>query len=402
MEAYDVIIIGAGPAGGECARTLSRKGFSTLIVDRMHNFSVNCYSSAGAPIEVLSDYQLPQEVVGSTFNKFMVHSSHNRLVFRADTPRGIVMDFAKLRAFLARETEAQGGKVMLGTVYKSHELVDDLICVTLKTSNQPALQVRGKILVDATGNDRKVLAKSPPANAFQSTGIEYLVEVPTKMYQQWANALSFFMGHKWMPQGYSWIFPMEPNRLKVGVGRYFQDEYVVPHENSYKHYLTTMMKECLGSDSLPVIDRHGRAIHYSYHHRDMHYNKQVIAIGDSVSTINPLALEGIRHAMESARIAAKHISLKLVDPGHSFRHYQKDLKRYYGYKWLISEKLVNYIYRSPKDETVEEMLEAYSNFNFDEIFNMGFHYNYRSILKFSRNLLWIKARKLLESLRKCV
>lgn len=390
MDGYDVIIIGAGPAGGECARTLSKMGCKILLADRMQHFSVNSYSSAGAPIEILHDYQLPRDIVGSTFNKFMVHSSHNRLVFESDTPRGVVMDFAKLRAFLSSETTAHGGTVMLSTVYKSHAITSDGVCVTLKTPADDSLKVTAKVLVDATGNERQVLAKCKPPNVFESTGIEYLVEVPDHMYERWANALSFFMGHKWMPQGYSWIFPMEPNRLKVGIGRYFQNEHIVPHEHSFKHYLSTMMKECLGSDTLPILDRHGRAIDYSFHHKDMHYEGPIVAIGDTVSTINPLAFEGIRHAMESARIAARHIKTKLHDPGHTFGHYQRDLKRYYGFKWLISEKLVNYIYRSPKDETVEDMLQAYSNFTFDEIFDMGFHYNYRCIMKFAWNLFKIK------------
>lgn len=192
---------------------------------------------------------------------------------------------------------------------------------------------------------------------------------------------------------------MEPNLLKVGVGRYFQNETIVPHQKPFQHYLSTMMRECLGSDNLPIIDRHGKTIHYSFHHRDIHFHGTVIAIGDSVSTINPLAFEGIRHAMASARIAAKHITQKLADPRYSFEKYEKELKKYYGYKWLVSEWLMTYIYRNPDDETIEQMLEAYKGFTFDEIFNLGFHYDYRCALKFSWNFFKIKTKKRFETLR---
>ena len=194
MEEYDVIIIGAGPAGGECARVLTRKGLKVLLTDRAHNFSVNSYSSAGAPFEILSTYQLPEDVVGSSWNKFMIHSSKNRLVFESKTPRGVVMNFTKLRSFLSDETKNQGGTVKLGTAYREHSIAHHKVIVSFKEKNNQCFQATAKVLVDATGNDRQVLAKTQPPNSFQSTGIEYLVEVPDSVYEKWSHALSFSWG----------------------------------------------------------------------------------------------------------------------------------------------------------------------------------------------------------------
>ena len=38
---YDVIVIGAGPAGGQCARELAEKGKKVLLVDKAKNFAIN-------------------------------------------------------------------------------------------------------------------------------------------------------------------------------------------------------------------------------------------------------------------------------------------------------------------------------------------------------------------------
>lgn len=393
MKEYDVIIVGSGPAGGECARQLAKRGCSVYLADRMRDFSVNSYSSAGAPEEILAQYQLPEKVISARWNRFNVHSSRQQLVFESEKFRGVVMDFTKLRSFLAEEAKNHGSTVELDTSYCGHKETSKGVSVTFKT-RETERTVQAKILVDATGSDQRILEKPPSSEILKATGIEYLVDVPESAYEKWANALSFFMGHRWMPQGYSWIFPMEKGKLKVGVCRYFQNEQIVAHKNSFDYYLENMMRECLGTDQLPILDKHGKAVRYCRRHVK-HFNGPIIGIGDAVSTINPLALEGIRHAMASAQIAAKHIVNKLDNPEQTFASYQSEIQKYYGYKWLISEKLASYIYRAREDDAIDEMLEAYKGFSFDEIFELGFHYDLRGALKFLARWGVVKASKLL-------
>ncbi len=386
MDYYDAIIIGAGPAGGQCARELAAAGKKVLLAERNRDFSVNNYSSAGAPEELMGMFSLPEEIVACSWNKLMMHSSHEKKVWEAPERQGVIMEFSKLRSFLAKETKKKGGEYRLGFPYQKHEVQPTgEINVWFKNQKTNKLeQLQTKILVDATGFERQVLAKTVEHNGttFPSTGIEYLVEVKPEVYQKWANALSVFMGHKWMPQGYSWIFPMEPNKLKVGVGRYFQNDNYVPHHKSYSYYLDVMMKECLGTSDLPILDRHGKTILYTYQQKDPHYDGNVIAIGDSVSTINPLAFEGIRHAMISGRIAAKHILKQLKGESKSFEGYVSEMKKYFGYKWRLCEVLMKIIYRQPKDENIDLMVETFKRFSYKEMLDLAFHYKLTNALKF--------------------
>jgi flavin-dependent dehydrogenase len=296
------------------------------------------------------------------------------------------MEFKKLRAFLADETMKQGGEVRLGFSYQRHEtLPNENVSVWFKDRNSKELQnIRAKVLVDASGGERQVLAPSVKhrAKILPATGIEYLVEVKPEIYEKYANALSVFMGHKWMPQGYSWIFPMEPNKLKVGVGRYFQNDNYVPHRKSYLYYLDVLMKECLGGTDLPILDKHGKTILYAYKQKDPYYDKNVIAIGDSISSINPLAFEGIRHAMASGRTAAKHIVERLNGQSNDFEGYVTDMRRYFGFKWALCELLMNVIYKEPRDERVDRMIETFRRFSMGEMLDLAFHYKLGVAIKF--------------------
>lgn len=333
----------------------------------------------------LRDFEIPDSVVSAYWNKIIMYSSHERKEWTDPKNRGVVMEFMNLRQFLAEETEKYGGKLRLGYVYKRHSQTADGVEAEFKCQQTGTVEtLRTRVLVDATGSERQVLAKSlhVKGNSFPSTGIEYLVEVPNEIYKKYAQALSVFMGHKWMPQGYSWIFPMEPNKLKVGVGRYFQNEQVVPHESSYTHYLDIMMQQCLGSTKFPVLDKHGKTLIYTYGRADPHYDNNVVAIGDAVSSINPLAYEGIRHAMVNARIAAKHIAEKLDGRKDAFDAYAKEFRKYIGYKWTLCEKLMRIIYREPRDNRIDNMVKAFQTFSMDDMIDLAFDYKLSKAIKF--------------------
>lgn len=53
MQKYDVVVIGGGPAGGQVARNLAKKGHKILLVERFPSFLDNNFSSAGMTLAPL-------------------------------------------------------------------------------------------------------------------------------------------------------------------------------------------------------------------------------------------------------------------------------------------------------------------------------------------------------------
>ena len=50
MNTYDVAMIGAGPAGGQCARELAAEGHRVVLLEKAKTYFENNYSSGGAPL----------------------------------------------------------------------------------------------------------------------------------------------------------------------------------------------------------------------------------------------------------------------------------------------------------------------------------------------------------------
>lgn len=267
---FDVVVVGAGPAGGHCARKLSQLGHRVLLIERYKDFNVNSFSSSGTPNETLAKYQIPESVVGSFWNEISIVTSNQIGTWRSSQIQGSVLDFAKLRSFLADETLSHGGELWLNCLYVSHKTVAD------KKGDRTMVKVRRdrtdvvietRLLVDATGPNRSVMYVNPKdqPELITGTGVEFLIEVDDEAYDRSANALTFFLGYKWMPKGYSWIFPMGNRRLKVGAGIVNLPHEFVKEMQPLKHYIQLIIDEHIKPKEYSIVERHGGTVRYRTH-----------------------------------------------------------------------------------------------------------------------------------------
>ena len=384
MKKFDVVIVGGGPAGGQCARILARSGRKVLLIERFKDFTKNSFSSAGTPLETLEKFDLPTKIAGSFWNQLVIVTSNKRGVWQSEKTLGSVLDFTKLREFLAEEVITHGGEVWMGCRYVSHLTNDNESLVTIKNNLiDEEISVSTKVLVDATGPNRSlILQKNSPQPKFTAgTGVEYLVEVDEKSYQKYSKALTFFLGHKWIPKGYSWIFPMEANKLKVGAGIVQGEHKVVKETEPLKHYIELIIHDYIKPEFCKVTDIHGATVKYSMGLNDVYSRDNLIAIGDTVSTINFLGGEGIRHAMLSSEIASRYIEEYLTGQRKDFNGYQEEMHKTFLAKWKVSEKLGMKKYLEDSDTLVDKVVSYLEPMTLEDIVDVLFYYKFEKVSK---------------------
>ena len=404
---FDVVVVGAGPAGGHCARKLSQLGHRVLLIERYKDFNVNSFSSSGTPNETLAKYQIPESVVGSFWNKISIVTSNQTGIWRSAQIQGSVLDFAKLRSFLADETRSHGGELWLNCLYVSHKTVAD------KKGDRTMVQVRRdrtdvvietQLLVDATGPNRSVMYANPKdqPELITGTGVEFLIEVDDEAYDRSASALTFFLGYKWMPKGYSWIFPMGDGRLKVGAGIVNLPHEFIKKMQPLKYYIQLIIDEYIKPKQYSIVERHGGTVRYSLGLKDKYVDGSVIAIGDAVSTINFLGGEGIRHAMESSEIGVKYIDRYLKGTGQNFDGYQQEMHQVFLKSWTISEKLGLKKYLADSDRLVDRVVNYLRPLKLEDVVDILFYYKFEKASKGLASYLWRKVRSVLNKVFKKV
>ncbi|MGY6529374.1 MAG: NAD(P)/FAD-dependent oxidoreductase [Cyanobacterium sp.] len=402
MDKFDVVVVGAGPGGGQCARLLGKKGYRVLLLERYKDFHRNSFSSAGTPLKTLTKFDLPPTVVGSWWNKFAVVTTNHKRVWESTKNQGCVLDFAKTCQFLADEVTSHGGQVWLGCRYMEHIERENDLLITIKNNliNQ-TIQVTSKVLVDASGPSRAVMCrkgkKKPPF--ISATGVEYLIEVDERIYDDNAATLTFLLGHQWMPRGYSWVFPMEQNLLKVGAGIYNQEHELIKEVQPLSYYIKLLIKEYLQADNYKILDIHGGTLKYSSGLQDTYTEGRVIAIGDAVSTVNWLGGEGIRHAMESAEIAHKFIYQFLRGKKKDFNGYQKKMHSVFLKKWNISEKLAHQKYSKDADFVIEKAFSYLDGMKLEDVVDILFYYKFEKVFRGLGTFTLKKLRQLFASIK---
>ncbi|NJP19579.1 MAG: NAD(P)/FAD-dependent oxidoreductase [Hydrococcus sp. CRU_1_1] len=401
MSDFDVAIVGAGPAGGQCARILSKEGWKVLLVEQHETFLANNFSSGACPLEVLETYDLSEQAIGSYWHNIEINTTNICRRWESSNSLGVVFDFAKLREFLATQAKVNGCEVWMGCRYLKSYQESDCTVVNLKFRDRSEpISVRTKILVDATGYARSVIytSKKERPNFLKIAGTEYLLKVDEETYQKYAKTLTFLFGHYWSPKGYSWIFPMDNCQLKTGTVIYDEPHKLLPKINPLKDYTKNIIKTHIKPKSYEVLDVHGSVVEYSKELCDRYYQNNTLAIGDAVSTINYLGAEGIRHAFRGSEIACRHISACLRRDITSFEPYQQEMQATFRKDWNRCETIRRKVYLEYSDRKIDLGVAYLKYLTLEDLIDVLFHYKFEKFMNGSRRYLALKLKFFLDKI----
>ena len=342
-----MLVVGAGPAGGDLARQLAAHGEDVLLVERLPDLRRAAFSSAALPLDALERFGLPASVVAHRWSGWeLLGPGESCRRWQGGRPQGVVLDFGALREWLVGEAQRWGARVWLGhRALACHQEADGLHTV-LRQGDGGEIEVHSDWVIDATGQERSLLGDPPAGGPGAETlvsgvGLEWLVQVPSACWERWSDRLAFCLGSDWVAQGYGWVFPMQTPRLKLGVCRLLDPSRDQPPLGGVLERLIERLLAPAERQAMAVLDRHGGLIRSSIRRREPHRRGRLVGLGDAVSTANLLGGEGIRHALLSSRVLAPLLLEDLRHPpgGCCVDRYPLELRRALGWRWSISGRL---------------------------------------------------------------
>lgn len=309
-RSWDVVVIGAGPAGAVVACSLAEKGHQVLLLDKAKFPRDKTCGDALIPdaLNVLDRLGLLEAV------KSRGHAVGSISVFSPSRIEiSIPGDFITLKRrcfdYLLAEAAVKRGAVFCqGAVSNIRVEADGTSTVAF--ADGPHSACRARIVIIATGANLQLLRPIGMATRIQPSAMALRCYVHSSHIVE-QLVISY---DRTITPGYAWIFPLGSGEYNVGCGVFYRNKR---HRNINLRCLfdkflaefpvaSELMRHA--TSSTPVL---GAPLRCSLTGAQV-AKGTVLAIGESIGATFPLTGEGIGKAMETAEIAADAVHRTLA------------------------------------------------------------------------------------------
>lgn len=287
-DVWDVVVVGAGPAGASAARAAAAAGARTLLLEREE---LPRYKRCGGGLIGLSQRLLAEAgvdvgTVARDVAGRMTFTAAGRAPFtrQAEPFLPLVMR-AELDAALTAAAVAAGAQLQTGSTVSGYAQQDD--CVRLTTTDGAVL---ARTVVGADGSGSRAAAHVGVACMQVDLGME--VELPAPSRAGWAGHVLLDWGP--VPGSYGWVFP-KGDRLTVGV---IGPRAAGPQVRAYLHAFATR----LGLDVTRGSNLGGHLTRVRTDSSPLRRGRVLVA-GDAAGLLEPWTREGISFALRSGALA---------------------------------------------------------------------------------------------------
>lgn len=320
----DVIVVGGGPGGGSAAFFLTQAGARVLVLER-ERLPRYKTCAGGVPVSGLHLFPfsfapvLEESIVKATFR-----SGQNQVT--QEVP-GDCLAMVMRDAFDYYLLQHSGAQIQDGCEVMGVEEWPNRVEVVLASGRH----LSAKYVIGADGPLSRV-ARSVGLRKRTSLGIalEAEVRVPEHILESYAQRI--LVGFEVLENGYYWIFPKSAH-LSVGIGTMSKGLRQLAQilNQSMAGLGLDLSAAPIKAQPLPIYTGHLPL-----------QTKRVLLVGDAAGLVDPLTGEGIRHALESGKLAAEQIT------SGSVQAYSARVRKAIGQDLLWAARLSSLFYAHQK------------------------------------------------------
>ena len=297
-EAYDIVIIGAGPAGSSAAQAAVQRGAKALLIDRRQRIGVPVQCAEFVPQWISHHIHFSSKCILQTVEKMITHFP-DQTSYEMKSP-GYMLDRSLFDKELATSAVLCGANISIQMI----ALEPSPEGVVVERRGEREL-IKSKIIIGADGVHSSVARWVDQAPIKTIVALQYEVVIAKPQ-----NHVDIFF-HKDYEGGYAWFFP-KGRTANVGIG-------VIPSKTSllpnFLSDLLNTLKESKRLLRIEVVAKTGGSIPCNPRERTVFGN--VLLVGDSAGHAHPITGAGIFNAViggeMAGRIAAESVARENPD-----------------------------------------------------------------------------------------
>lgn len=323
---YDVIVVGAGPAGLYAARELAKNGRKVLCVDKKQEIGVPKQCGEGLSLRYFKEldikvdkkyctqeingaclYTPSEKVIDIDFGKVSGYILE-RKSFEKELAKEAALAGAEIRVMSpVVEVKRENGKVRVKTAGLFNE---ENTCDLIFACDGPQSFTAGKLGLNVQLDSYDI----DSGFQYEMAGINY------EKYKIKRNMLHIYFGNEIAKRGYCWIFPKgESANVGIGIGANVK--------GSAREYLDAWIKGKEMFKGTSIIEVNSGVIPVGGLLDALH-DDNLLVCGDAARQVNPVHGGGIGAAMEAANIA-----VQVAEKAFKKKDFSKEILKEYTETW---------------------------------------------------------------------
>jgi digeranylgeranylglycerophospholipid reductase len=285
-EAYDIVIIGAGPAGSSATQTAAQRGAKVLLIDRRQRVGVPVQCAEFVPQWISRYAHFSAKCILQTIDLMVTHLPDGTS-YEMKSP-GYMLDRSLFDKELAASAILSGAKISIET--RALGLSSEGLVVERGSKKEV---IQSKVFIGADGVHSSIARSvgQPPLKTL--VALQYEVVLPEPR-----NHVDVFF-HKDYEGGYAWFFP-KGRTANAGVG-------VIPQKtNLLLKLMDHFLDHLVGSKRLSgieIVAKTGGSIPCENPRRTVFEN--ILLVGDAAGHAHPITGAGIFNAVLGGEIAGR-------------------------------------------------------------------------------------------------
>jgi len=369
-EKYDVVVIGAGPAGSSAAYEAAKRGLKVLLIEKRAEVGSPIRCAEGVGKEGLEDLGIKpkSEWIANEVKGARIHAPSGDYITleasMAGSEVGYVLHRDKFDQYLAKMAVDAGSELYTRAMAIGLKREDSEIVVRIRHFGN-LYEVRTPIVIGADGFESLVGEWAGIRTRLDPKDINVTFEYRITGAKFDPDYTEFYIGNEVAPGGYVWIFPKSEKEANVGIGvllsrvdsekkrpKYLLDKFLKEHPK-YRGKVIAVISGAV-SVSRPL---------------EPSYTDNVMLVGDAARMIDPLTGGGIIHAIISGR-AAGETAAKAIEKGD---YSKRSLKEYEArwkpriYEKLLRNYLAKEIFVKVSDDVFNKIVDALKDYDFSRI-----------------------------------
>jgi digeranylgeranylglycerophospholipid reductase len=387
-DRYDVLVIGAGPAGSIAARTAAEKGLDVLLIEKRQEIGDPVRCAEGVSKEYLKKHvEIDKRWICADLKASHIYAPDGTRIEMAEEISGgevgYVLERKVFDRALAEHAAKAGAEVRVKTRATGLIIEDDFVKGARLMHLGKEYDVRAKIVIGADGIESKVGRWAGIDTSLKPSDIETCTQYLVTGVNIDQDHCDFYVGNEIAPGGYLWIFPKGEGKANIGIG------LLGSRTGKFKprpvDYLNRFLEKKFPDARIIEMVFGGVPVSGSIEKTSAN---GLMLIGDAARQADPITGGGILNAMDAGKLAgeaayaaisAGDVSLQKLEEG-----YEKRWRETIGHEIDMS-LIVKNCFINLSDEDLNSLAHSLKDVKFER---MNLFDLLQALFKANRKLLW--------------